>query len=837
MLSLLAALALTTDDPHQHWIPILSVGQSQQAPLVAVVDELSSADRTVVHVQLPGVLAHNVVVEGGKSFVRFELPGWSSKTAQLGAPELPVLRFALAVPPGTTQATRDDNEPGLQGVTVYLDTNDAAQLPQGLDPGQVYPVPEPAWDGDPDAGTPNGVSEVFHYDPAIYEGQALYPASNADSVVQVEPLLGGVEGVIVELRPFRWDPLLEKIEVLADFRVTFDHPDPLPGLTAEITPGTRHLVDQIALNFDELAFEYESATQAGDPSRMLMLGPSAYLDELLPLIEQRQLSGLDVEFLALEDLADTTPQTVRAAIGEWAKLASHSGYVLLVGDVDQVPLHPAIANGGLPGDAAYRRPLDDAPEVRASVGRLSVDDEADLATQVAKIVQYERGPASNGQRRQIGLAAHVHPDSSPSSPSYEGLASELDANLSKGAADLLPQLFLGSAGAAQASLEQALFDGLGFLLYRGQGSATAWPDWTIEGDDMSASSVKGLTNELQPLLWALAPSTADVSSEDSVGEAWMSAPGGAVSVLGAVGPTQVGQAHALARELVLLHGQGQATDTVTPLDALVVINDLNAHGSAGSIFDRLLLLGDPAMRARVDDGLDWQVDLPSELVLGEHGGTLEVRVQDANGGPLDGALVSLLIGSSAVDAAGKLVQAPFQVDAYTENGQASLLVDVDFASLQQLGAFDSGNFAQVYVSAPDGSSTHLSVGISAAGFEDLGGAVGNTLGHLPQLVCFDELEGGAVLEFEVDHSPAFTPGVLYLALQDNPVPYAGGFFHPLPVLLPFPFVTDAAGQVSVLVGPLPAVLPADLKLVLQGALFHASGSGGILLTNGVASKL
>ena len=411
---------------------------------------------------------------------------------------------------------------------------------QALAPGEpvpplLWPVHEPAWDGDPDAGTPGGVPEAFHFDPAVYSGHEPFPAALADDQYPVEPLFGGYEGALIELRPFQFDPTTGVLATTSDFEIALDHPAPLGLAPKPVAPRASVPVENFTFNYEEIKFSYApAAASEGNTTRLLVVAPEGQLDELLPLVEQRQLTGHDVEFRALETLADETAATVRAAVGSWAASAPgpQLNHVILVGDHDVIPLHPALAAGGVASDAPYERPVDGDPSMQVHVGRLSVDDELDLAGQVAKIVATERTMASANDFKQIGLACHEL------GGDYTSWGTELAAELSSSAAGFTPQLILGHEANATAKLFDLVASGASRVLYRGHGTASSWGAWAGSGPDVTAAGVLGLAGELAPIHWSLAPSTANIVKDDCLAEAWMSSPHGTVAIYGSAGGSQ-----------------------------------------------------------------------------------------------------------------------------------------------------------------------------------------------------------------------------------------------------------------------------------------------------------
>src|SRR6185503_9322060 len=100
--------------------------------------------------------------------------------------------------------------------------------------------------------------------------------------------------------------------------------------------------------------------------------------------------GFSVDVLELESLGVVSCDAIRAGIASWLAAGSPftDHYVLLAGDTQEIPLCPSPAPSP-PGDDRYGSPVDGDLDAEVWVGRLSVDDNADLARQIDKIRAYD----------------------------------------------------------------------------------------------------------------------------------------------------------------------------------------------------------------------------------------------------------------------------------------------------------------------------------------------------------------------------------------------------------------------------------------------------------------
>jgi len=215
---LLLSLALLGDSGEAHLDYLIinaTVGESD--PTVDLVEALSDADKTVIDVQIPGFYTQEVENEAGYKLNRVFVKSWSTSgdaddapfqldatTEFLGAPELPVLRLSLVVPPGCDFARLDTANSSISDAKRYS-LGDLMLEPNNPDPLPIYPVHEPAWDGDPDLGTPNGTPEKFAGFLQDYGPTGCFPETHFDDLVDAQSGLAGLNNVELEIRLFRWN--------------------------------------------------------------------------------------------------------------------------------------------------------------------------------------------------------------------------------------------------------------------------------------------------------------------------------------------------------------------------------------------------------------------------------------------------------------------------------------------------------------------------------------------------------------------------------------------------------------------------------------------------------
>lgn len=130
------------------------------------------------------------------------------------------------------------------------------------------------------------------------------------------------------------------------------------------------------------------------PETYLFVIPNKYREQIQPLASWKRQEGYKVEMLYIDSVA---PQTISKALKRRHDMASAQlpapTYILLVGDVDQIPLFNGRHN--IPGLVPNKTDLyyaeftgDYLPD--AFLGRLSVEDTAQLSSVVTKTLKYEK---------------------------------------------------------------------------------------------------------------------------------------------------------------------------------------------------------------------------------------------------------------------------------------------------------------------------------------------------------------------------------------------------------------------------------------------------------------
>jgi hypothetical protein len=795
------ASALAPHAAAQVWVP-LDPNQPPGTPAeLRFLPAQSNASQSVFELELAGYWRSTLTGGDGLVYQRLEFPGLG-ELGPLGAPELPALRPRLCVA---------NSAPLLQLVATQVDPGDTSSVSLRL-----YPEPKPARDGeDPGPGDTQGLPEQFTVDPLAYAQNSFVPADRATVAAPVGSAYGVFRAATVELFPVRYHALQQLLRIDRLTRYTYAHPG-TPPPAPPLTEDKGRLGAASFLNWPAQA-PFLPIDAVGFGARYLIVTPQALVPALEPFVHHRRTTGFEVTVRTLESLSAPSCTAIRAAIAAWYQSGPvhHDHYCLLVGDLELLPHCPSPTVPALLGDDAYGSPsgVGDLDE-ELFVGRLSVDDAAELTQQVQKILAYELDTTVGHpyQRALLVADAELQPG---------GYAAAQDAVAA--ASYTVPPDFLklygGLPGVTDDSILDAVKDGAGYVAYRGHGSTNSWAHWNLLGQYFHVDDVAMLANVQLPVVWSLSCTTQNLALDAGLGETWLGTAGGAVAHYGANHLAGTEQNHTLAARLF----EGLFERGLTKHGQLLAwAEDLQDRTHPGTTYQNSwmsFLLGDPAQHLRRGPPDPLLLSIEPSPILGGPGATFRVRVTDTLGVPQAGVLVCAYAPSFF----------PGGPDALFTSATTGSGGTVVFPAPAQLTSVD--------VSARDDDG-NIAVGgevIQVGAFVNLGDGLAGALGYEPRLSSLSDLEPGQFTVVHVSDAVGFSAGLLAISFQDNPLPLFGGLVHPLPPDLQVPFTTDESGAFAFVIGPWPAGIPADTELYWQAGIVDPGGPQGLALTNALRS--
>lgn len=780
---------------------------------VGVVPEMSSGKRSTVEVRIHGFWREDVTAPDGTVYQRLDFPGLRRMTTP-GAPELPEMRMLLAVPTDATQAR------------LISETVQGQAFVSNL---RVYPAPIPGEDeeidptGDPGPGDPLGTEETFTIDAGIYAGGIWPVADGVDG--DVEPLVGPISGASVAGWPVSWDPSSERLIVATHVEYTFDHGGST-GSPLTITKVQQGLHEKLFGNWSEVNLHYPFDAIEYH-SRYLIVAQPQWWDTLEPFVFVKKAQGYQVTVeTALSDVA-----SIRGVIADWYAKGDPGmdHFCMLVGDTLTIPQTTLVVKGeNVPTDDVYAAigPVNGSKEVH--VGRLSVDNETDLANQLQKIIDYQVDPIPGARYDTALLVAHE--ENYP----FKYTQSHLSVMSSS---YVTPPTFLSVFGGTGGTNQQVsnfitagqFGGGVGLVAYRGHGSTRAWTGWNTADQDYHVNDVLNLSNPVHPVVWAFTCTNANIdwgwgTNDDSIAEAWMEMPNsGAVASYGATRTTSTTPNHFLNETMFdVVYDMGVTTHgmAIAVAEAFVWLN-WPGHKNPWAY----LLLGDPSMtirRERVEE-LEFST-APATLSLDQIG--WEVGLQALNkeqGAPLADGLISFYKPSFLAGADDEMSGALWTGDT----GEATVHLQFETPGVLTVMARDLAG-AVVTQEIPI---------LMGSAWTDLGEGLGGA-GAPPRMVGVGGLAPGSPMSLLATDAPAATLGLLCVGASTLHLPLLGGVLVPdivTPPGLVLPVPTDELGNME-LDGTWPTGMTSGAELVFQAWFVDPSGPEGLVATNGLVGR-
>ncbi len=599
LLAIIAAFATAAQaDERGKWIAI--DGKAQPGDPVLVNVQSSTNDRTVLNVHVSGVWARDVDYGAGKytaltypptfmmgkGFPReMDERGWWDFPQEAKQPLVPGDRYLRSMETGVRQADISERaalsnpktltqllragvdasgaRPGVPHLRGLISVDGQSQpdkdimvqfnrvsrrtvkLPQPLLPAGYAGIDA----GERSYAGPQIVDTTFYRtNRTLYKGaEKMVGAVSRSGPFTVCP----ISMPLLEFRLQNW------VSFYTDFTVTIHHRRGASDVDSDVSWDS-WMFKQPFLNGHAVieAFRLHGIHVLGSRrARYLIVTPRTYRDELDAFAQWKRAKGLAVDFAFVGNGIFANVPADRDEIDDYIEDYYHTHqrravYVLIVGDVDVVPsgrttrinAGPDFANGD--SDHVYEVIGNDQfPSVY--VGRLSVNDEDELTTQLDKILSYERAPAPGDWPLKAVLAANSENDDgtrgvSASWPSkYAGAVNEIAGYSSYTNPPAFEVLHAGASSASMTrATNQDVIDaidaGVGHVLYRGHGSDNAWvAGWdgsSTNGNSFDKTNdVPDVTNSAFPIMYSIACVNNRVVTDDCMGERWMSQPHGAVA--------------------------------------------------------------------------------------------------------------------------------------------------------------------------------------------------------------------------------------------------------------------------------------------------------------------
>ena len=362
---------------------------------------------------------------------------------------------------------------------------------------------------------------------AVYQRDAFFPEKITS--LQKPYILRDFRGQTAWISPVQYNPVSHVLRVFKNIKIHIYK----NGNGGENRLNRTVFSPKIDKEFDQIYRKQfinleatASYTPVEEEGTMLILAHTAFMPDMQPFIAWKKQKGISVEMVDMA-VVGASPTTIQSYIANYYSSHSHLKYVLLVGDNPQIPVMTYNTN---PSDNAYAYLLgaDSYPEV--FMGRFSGESSAQIQTQVARTIAYEKTPnaAATWYSKGINIASSQGPgdDNQYDYAHQHEIRSQLLAYTYTDVAELydgthtLDTSYIDVAGdPIQSDVTSIVNTGVGLINYTGHGGATQWVTTSYANTDVQLLEN---TNKF-PFIWTVGCVSGEFMNTTCFAESWLRA--------------------------------------------------------------------------------------------------------------------------------------------------------------------------------------------------------------------------------------------------------------------------------------------------------------------------
>jgi subtilisin-like proprotein convertase family protein len=585
----------------------------------------ATLDDVIIEINIPGFSIGETETERGY-FTNIDIGG-CGRTTEIGKASLPILRRAVEIPQGAV--------PELAILDRSTIRYDLANL--GV-PGLVHPVQAPV-EKLPGAAEAAG----FAYSEDFYSSTEAYP--DFEARISEVGQMRGHRFAMLEIAPLRYRPAEGTIDVLRRLVIRIKS----TGADAALMQATlrRYFSPHIETAASAALLNYQAPVAVPPlPVGYLIITDPAFADEIQPLADWKTTMGYLASVTSTSDIpGGVTTTAIKAYIkGAWQNWVVPPSFVLLVGDVGDIPNWTGVGDNNPPTDLYYATMTDPDYIPDLGIGRFSVADEEEVTYLVDKTLEYEKRLfGSTAWLKRAVFMASEHNYSIT-----EGTHNYVISNYLDPAGFTSDKLYMHTYGATTQQVRDAFNQGRVLGIYSGHGATDHWAD----GPVFYQSDVEGLINAgMYPFVQSYACYTGRYTEPECFAETWTRQEGKAgIAFWGSSVTSYWDEDDVLEKEVF----KAQFTDGFTWISGMLdqgkwgLYQYYGGGGDTQRYYEMYNIFGDPS--------IDIWTDTPAPMEVthdGVHpvGATMySVRVDDAEG-PVAGALVCLNMPGHAYAAA------------------------------------------------------------------------------------------------------------------------------------------------------------------------------------------
>jgi hypothetical protein len=459
----------------QQWVAIKSDAPSTiQTELVA-----SSESSITVNLQVPGFYAFEVTTPQGEANI-ISVPRTVS-TAAAGEPDLPMIAVPVLI--------GDRQHYNIRVVNAqYTDFQMEVAPSKGDFPRTINPEDVPYTYGE------------------AYTTNAFFPAQN---VGLYEPyIMRDFRGQNMVVYPFAYNAVTHTLRVYYNMTVemyadgqqganTFSRRSNTVKMDAEFGA----MYQNHFINYSESLNRYTPVDETGE---LLIICHDAFMGAMQPFVNWKKQIGRPTTMVGTST-SGSTSDALKAYIQEQYNNNPNISHILLVGDSQHIQGYYAY-NGGYSGrsDNWYGQLAGNDFYNEVIVGRFSAENEAQVTTQVNKVIHYERDINASDTWLNVGQGISKNEGAGSGhygESDYQHIDNIRDDLLNYGYATVHRD-YQGVSGvtSSAAIISQHINEGVSIINYCNHGNTTSWGVFSY-----SNSHVNALTNDHKlPFIWSVA---------------------------------------------------------------------------------------------------------------------------------------------------------------------------------------------------------------------------------------------------------------------------------------------------------------------------------------------
>ncbi|GIK59305.1 MAG: hypothetical protein BroJett017_01950 [Ignavibacteriota bacterium] len=520
---------------------------------------------------LPGYQFEQVTAEG-REYLQLTIPEYGVNPV-VGLPALPIISFNLFI-------SQTESQPGFE-----LKDNVVSEM---ILKHKIYPVQMP-WEKSSSLDERPFAIDLNYYNSTGNMDQSFIRIS--------EPfIIGGVKGVTITLFPFRYNPGEDRLYITSTGAVEILFNNPVSPVTDK------------SFTFNQFLSKVFVNYEWSDPrltSKYLIITDPSFETGMQQFVTHKVSKGFQVDMFNTTVTGTTTTAIKNFIQTRYNEPSTKPEYVLLVGDVAQIPAWTGTGEGSPRTDVNYVQLEGGDYFADAFIGRFSIANTTELQNVINKSVFMENFIGTLNKK-------NIYMSSSDNYQITEGTHNYVINQYFGPAGYTNLKLYTHTYNATTTQLINALNDNQIFAVYSGHGSETSWAD----GPPLSQLQVRSLTNSWYPFVYSFACVTGSYHLTECFGETWLRTTNGGSTFYGSSVNSYWDEDDILERRLFKAMFEDGLT-RVTPMFDMAKIYLVNHYGGiigTGTTTLRYVemynLMGDPSMPV-VEMGPPCPIDPPA----------------------------------------------------------------------------------------------------------------------------------------------------------------------------------------------------------------------------------